>query len=120
VKVLRNAFYTIDTDFADGQPVQEVHIACYVYKARAKVDIRTYYDLVSGEIRSNCHFYVKEKEILRSCCLDTFCGTLEAMGYQIGYHDNEGVTLTELGKQEASLLSCIPYLFTETPEMGEQ
>lgn len=120
MKILSNAFFTIDTHLVSGRPLNEVHTACYVYKDKIKVDIIRNVDLVTKTDRYTCKMSGNRKYILVLNDLEKFCDTIEAMGYQLGNHDNERVTLTESGEIEASLLSSIPYLFTETLNLGEQ
>jgi hypothetical protein len=113
MKIMRNAFFTIDTRLAGGVPVSEEHIACYVYKEKIKVDIRKHVELPSGDERYVCKMSDKRKHILVLNDLEKFCATIEAMGYQLGDHMGEGVELTDLGQQEVSLLTSVPYLFTK-------
>jgi len=118
MKCLKNAYYKIDVDFADKRPLQEVHRASYVYKDRVSVDITTTFDIILKKARVVCKLIMRGKEIVRSYDLDEFCGIIEAMGYQLGNHENERVTLTEIGEQELTLLTSIPYLSRENVILG--
>jgi hypothetical protein len=118
--IMSNAFFTIDTIFAGGYPVEEYHFACYVYKNKAKVDIRKKIDLTNRKEEYTCELLIKGSLIVRSVNLEKFICTIEAMGYQLGDHENEQVALTEMGEQEVSLLTSIPYLFTEDTKQVER
>ena len=112
--ILRNAYYTIDTTFAGKRPLEELQQACYVYKTKFKVDITRRYYIEGGTEHYYCELSKRGKVILKSNNLEDFCEQIDAMGLQLGNHEGEGVTLSELGEQERCLLSSIPYLFSES------
>jgi hypothetical protein len=118
MKILTNAFWTIDTILAGGAVVAEVHNACYVYKQEVKVDIKVYVKIKSQKFDYDCSYQVGNKVLFRSDDIEKFCGYIEASGFQLGCHDKDLHTLTDLGEQEVALLSSIPYLFREKSEIG--
>jgi len=119
VIILHNVYYNIDTIFADKELEAERHKAVYVYGywLRASITKWVYKD-GSGE-RFAAKLELAGQVVLKSSDEELFFSTLETMGFQIGDHEGERVTLTESGKQEVALLSSIPYLFREESNYGE-
>jgi len=118
VKILHNAYFVVDSFLADKTPVIEYHRASYVYGNEAKVDITKEFDLINGREMYTCVLLINGVERERGHNVDDFMDVLEAMGYQLGNHEGERVELTELGCQEVSLLSSIPYLPAHGANLG--
>lgn len=118
--ILHNAYYNIDSIFADKEFEAERHTASYVYGYWIKATITKW--IYKNGLRESfiAKMELADKVVLKSSDEEMFFSTLETMGFQIGDHEGERVTLTELGEQEVALLSSIPYLFTKDTKRVER
>ena len=107
IKIMKNAAIFIETIYGDKRPMGEKLYSKYVYGIELTVVIweKWYFDKRGNGVISARAFGSDNVELFCSDSLDDFFGELEARGYQIGYHENERIVLTERGETEVCLMA---------------